>query len=337
MMKRFLLLPLLLVLVACGNAEMDVDQLAIDEIATQESGVSSTATPAGVLATVPPSSPTSSATAIPPSATPQPPTATPLPPTATATQVREGTSTEGEQTYEVAYVASDDPLNVRAEPDPEAEIVGTLPLQTEGIEVTGAGEQVGDNLWLPIEAGELAGWVNSLYLTETIAADTFCESEEARALVEAFQEAVAVTDEEALAGLINPQRGLRVRVSWWNPEVWLSGQEVDNLLSSDTVYNWGVEDGSGNRIQGSFRDVILPMLERDLLPADEIACNEIVHGGTAGLVQLPEAYEGLNYYAFYRPPGPDQVEMDWGTWVVGVEQWQGEYEVAFLVHFAWEI
>lgn len=333
MMKRFLLLPLLLVLVACGTAEVD-----IAEVATEEGGTnSSTATPAAAATTTPPPSATSTATTIPPTATRRPPTATPLPPTATATQVREGTTAEGERTYEVAYVEPEDQLNVRAEPDPGAEIVGTLALQTEDVEITDEGEQVGDNTWVPIQAGELAGWVNSLYLTEVVAPDAFCESEEARTLVEAFREAVAAADEDALAGLINPQRGLRVRVSWWNPEVWLSGEEAENLLSSDTFHEWGVEDGSGNPIQGSFQDVILPMLERDLLPADEIACNEIVHGGTAGLVQLPEAYEGLNYYSFYRPPGEGEVEMDWGTWVVGVEQWQGEYEIAFLVHFAWEI
>jgi hypothetical protein len=79
------------------------------------------------------------------------------------------------------------------------------------------------------------------------------------------------------------------------------------------------------------------MLERDLLPATETGCNEILHGGTAGLVQLPDSFAGINYYSFYRPAGPDEVEMDWGTWVAGVERWQGSYQIAFLVHFAWEI
>lgn len=330
MMKRFLLLPLLLLLVACGNPEADVDPLAVSDVATEESG--GNATPTEVPATVPPPSPTSSPTTIPPTVTSPPATATPLPPTVTAT-----TQLRAAETYEVAYVATDDTLNVRVEPDPNAEIVGSLPVQTQEIEVTGAGERVGDNLWLPVQVEEMTGWVNSLYLTEVVAPDRFCDSESARALAEAFREAVAAADEEALASVIDPQRGLRVRVHWWNPEVWIRGEEAENLLSSDTAHEWGVEDGSGNPIQGSFQDVILPMLERDLLPAEEVACNEIVHGGTAGLVQLPEAYAGLNYYAFYRPPGPDQVEMDWGTWVVGVEQWQGEYEIAFLVHFAWEI
>jgi hypothetical protein len=38
----------------------------------------------------------------------------------------------------------------------------------------------------------------------------------------------------------------------------------------------------------------------------------------------------------YRPAPADQ-ELDWGTWVVGIERWQERYFVSFLVHFEWEI
>jgi hypothetical protein len=52
-------------------------------------------------------------------------------------------------------------------------------------------------------------------------------------------------------------------------------------------------------------------------------------------VRLPDGYEQVNYYAYYRPAG--DIEFDWGTWVVGVEQWQGQWYVSYLVHFDWEI
>ena len=87
---------------------------------------------------------------------------------------------------------------------------------------------------------------------------------------------------------------------------------------------------------GSFAKVILPMLQKDLLGASETACNEILSGATAGLVQLPEGYEALNFYSLYRP-ATDEIEFDWGTWVVGIEQWNGRYYLGYLVHFAWEI
>lgn len=318
-MDKILLIVILLLLAGCGTVQVTVD--------------SATPLPDAANALDPVSSP--SPTAVPPTASPLPPTATPVPPSPAAT-VTPITAARA-ASYLVAYVPADDQLNVRTTPDPRAQIVGTLAPATGEIELTGTGQKVGTHTWLPIRAGELSGWVNSLYLTEAVPRDAFCQDQATRALVERFREAIASGDEAALAEMVNPERGLHVWVNWWNPEVWLTGAQAENLLGDDTVHDWGVEDGSGNEIQGSFQEIILPLLERDLLPAGEIACNEILHGGTAGIVQLPEGVDRLNYYAFYRPPGPDQVEMDWGTWVVGVERWQGADQIAFLVHFNWEI
>lgn len=174
-------------------------------------------------------------------------------------------------------------------------------------------------------------------VSQAVSPDTFCGDEEARALLEALQMAVAEEDEEQLAQLIHPEQGLRVRVSWWNPEVHFTGEEIETLLSSETGYDWGVEDGSGQAITGSFSEVVLPRLERDLVEAEEAGCNEILHGGTAGIVQLPEQYEPETFFSLYRPAPPDGIEMDWGTWAIGVKQWQGEPRITFLVHYKWEI
>ena len=89
-------------------------------------------------------------------------------------------------------------------------------------------------------------------------------------------------------------------------------------------------------IVGPFSERILPDLEEDLLPASERACNEILHGSTAGFVQLPEEYEAVNFYSLYRPAPEDGIEFDWGSWVAGVEQVDNRYVVTFLVPFAWE-
>jgi hypothetical protein len=81
----------------------------------------------------------------------------------------------------------------------------------------------------------------------------------------------------------------------------------------------------------------VPLLDENLLGASETSCGDILHGGTAGLVQLPPSYEGLNYVSFYRPPAPGEIEFDWGSWAVGIERWHGEYRLSFLVHYEWEI
>lgn len=66
--------------------------------------------------------------------------------------------------YETAYfdvtgVAPDDTLNIRAEPEAGAEIIGTLAHDAQFVEVTGASGN-----WVQVSSGERAGWVSSAYL-----------------------------------------------------------------------------------------------------------------------------------------------------------------------------
>ena len=137
--------------------------------------------------------------------------------------------------------------------------------------------------------------------------------------------------------MVEEGRSLRIRRHWWNPEVNLDSDVVPEIFISTESHRWGVADGSGEAIVGTFSVVIDPLLRQNLLGATEIGCGIILHGGTAGFVKLPIAYEGINFYSLYRPAGPDEFELDWGTWVVGIETWQDDYRLAFLVHYEWEI
>lgn len=310
----------LLLLVACGGVADSQPTLAPPPTAANAKAVQpTTPQPTPSLA------PTDTATARPPTATATP-SPTPSP-----------SSTPAEASYRVVYVAPDDELNVRRQAGVESEIVATLSPAATGLDLAGSGRMSDGSLWVPLALDGSEGWVNSLFLTESVSGEKFCEAEAPGDLLEQFQEAIESEDAESLQDAVDVQRGFHLRVSWWNPEVWLRGSELEEIFSSQEAYDWGVEDGSGRPIEGTFSDVILPLLQEDLLNAEEMGCNEILHGGTAGLVQLPAEYEGINYYSLFRPPGPGDVEMDWGTWVVGIEKWQGSYNIAFLVHFRWEI
>ncbi|MBK4217624.1 SH3 domain-containing protein [Paracoccus caeni] len=61
--------------------------------------------------------------------------------------------------FDVTNVASDDVLNVRAEPDGSAAIIGTLAPDAKGVEVIE--EAVG---WGRVNTGEGSGWVSMRYL-----------------------------------------------------------------------------------------------------------------------------------------------------------------------------
>jgi len=257
-------------------------------------------------------------------------TVTPKPSATPTMEVRE-------PRYRVVFVESGDVLNVRSGPGAENEVVGELPVDESDIRIVGPGQRSGESTWVPIAGDGTAGWVNSRFLSESLDEAQFCENEDVQVLLDELKEAVGDEDGAVLSRLIHPERGLRIRLSWWNPEVWIGGEEASELFESREVYDWGVEDGSGNAIEGTFVETTLPLLAEDLLSAEEVACNEILHGGTAGLVQLPDTYQGVAFYSFYRPGTDEFGGLDWGTWVVGVEKWQRKFYISYLLHFAWEI
>jgi len=262
-------------------------------------------------------------------------------PTPTPTQTEMPTSaifpqTTDEETYRVAFVEANDVLNVRLGPGVDNEITGSLSPDADGILITGSGLQVSGSTWVPVTWQEVSGWVNGRYLTGQLSDAEFCQDEDVLNLLAQLETAVANEDSDLLAQLVHPERGLRLRTAWWNPEVHLTNTDVTNLFLSTTTHEWGVEDGSGQPITGLFRDVMLPHLQKDLLAASSTTCNHIQHGPTAGSVRLPDGYQNVNNFSYFRDAG-DSIGFDWGTWVVGIEKWQSGTYLSFLVHFKYEV
>lgn len=239
------------------------------------------------------------------------------------------------QPYQVAYIPAGTGLSVRDRPGNPNEIA-ILESNTLSITISGPGQLANGIFWVPVTSNETIGYVNSLFLVEMVNFVTFCQDGVPLGVIDAFRQAVANRDETILAQLIHPERGLRIRHEWWNPEVYLTGQEALQLFSNPAGYNWGVHSGSGLPIEGSIGQIILPLLDHDLTPATQLACNAILHGSTTAVVQRPAEYEGVNFYSVYRPAFADS-EFDWGSWVIGLERWQGRYYISHLIHYAWEI
>ncbi|MEZ4518210.1 MAG: hypothetical protein R3C44_15775 [Chloroflexota bacterium] len=240
--------------------------------------------------------------------------------------------------YQVAFVELGDTLNVRSGPGVDYPVVAELQPDATDLAVDDSGQSlVAGSLWVWVEGDDAAGYVNSRFLTESVSGAEFCPDPTVAAILRDLQTAVENRDGRLLAGLVHPDRGLRLRHSWWNNEVLVQGNEVAGLFTDDTVYDWGTADGSGLPITGTVADTLLPLLERDLLDATESACNEVRHGPTAGMTIVPEAYEAVPFVSLYRAPGPQDLEFDWGSWAVGIERWEGQYYLSYLVHYAYEI
>ncbi|MCB8939621.1 MAG: hypothetical protein H6655_14515 [Ardenticatenaceae bacterium] len=323
----------LLLLVACGGADVlptPVPTLAVPTAVSATEFppdlptiITSTPNPTNTPdSSQPEQLPTEAATAVPATNTPAP---TPIPATPT--------NTSSVTEFAVIYVEPNDVLNVRSGPGVAFGIVGTIPPTATDVQITGSGQVVSGSTWVPVQRGSLAGWVNSRFLTGHLAEVAFCGNTAVRTLLDQLETAVANQNDALLTQLIHPERGVRVHLLWYDAETRLDNQ---NLLSDPTSYNWGNAAGSGEPVLGTPAQILLPRLQNDFLGATETACNEILHGGTPGLVVLPDSYATLNYYSFYRPGTEEYAGLNWGSWVVGVELWQGNFYVSTLVHYQWE-
>jgi hypothetical protein len=328
-MKRMVWFGMILLLVACGADPLPTPVPTIAVPSAPPVTEAPPAVPTGVPTSPPPATEseqlpttTNTATAVPPTNTPAK-TLIPL----TATSASRGAD------FSVIYVEPNDVLNVRSGPGVAFGIVGSLPPNAVDVQITGSGQLVAGSTWVPMQRGGLSGWVNSRFLTQAVANETFCGDTAVLQLLDRLETAVANQDDALLAQLIHPERGLRVRLLWYEAETQLDNQ---NLLSDPTSYNWGNAAGSGEPLLGTPAQILLPRLQNDLLGATETACNQILHGGTPGFVVLPDAYAPLNYYSFYRPGSEEFAGLNWGSWAVGVELWQGSYYATALLHYQWE-
>ena len=68
--------------------------------------------------------------------------------------------------YDVVDVASDDVLNIRAEPNAGAPVIGALGPNEQGIEVVSLST---DGRWARLNSGESSGWVSVRYLARSAA------------------------------------------------------------------------------------------------------------------------------------------------------------------------
>jgi len=243
--------------------------------------------------------------------------------------------------YAVIMVLPDNSLNVRAAPGLDGDVVETLPSNQLGLEPTGNRQTLEQDEWVEIRRpGRDPGWVNGWFLTQQVPSETFCVDPRVDNLVSDFFAALGAGDTGVLAELVSPAHGLTIRYGWSSPEVHFSVDAVKGIISDSSTYDWGIQEGSGQPLQGTFARVVLPRLTDIPAAKSTRHCNTletgVATGGTTAKVIWPEEYTNLNYVAVYRaaPPGD---EMNWRTWALGIEYVNGEPYVAFLVQYQWEI
>lgn len=246
------------------------------------------------------------------------------------------------QKVAVVFVSEGNELEIRSRPGADQAVIANISPHAQNITLSKAFEWQDDHeLWVEITTADgISGWVDAYYLTNQISSDAFCMDKRVTSLMAQFIDAVKERNGEKFFELVSPLHGLFIRHEWWNPEIQIKDPEqIMNIFTSATSYDWGIQDGNGLEISGSFQDVILPLLS-EVVDNSPRSCNTLeqglASGGSTGFIQWPFEYANLNYIALYRS-APAGDELNWRTWAVGIEFIGNKAYIVALVQYHWEI
>ncbi len=237
--------------------------------------------------------------------------------------------------YAVFLVGEDDVLNIRSAAGTGHDVTGHFAPDAADVHSTGQSATSGGDVWLEVEnpfGG--TGWVNSRYLTEFVTSQEFCSDSRVDTLLDDFKQAINAEDGDLLETLVSPAHGLELAYWRYGPSANYTPKEAAWVFDSAYEVNWG-SGPSGLDDVGTFREFPLPSLEEVLNDEDyEQQCNDI-SSASMYMEPWPAVYSNVNFYALYKPGTPD-VDLDWGTWLAGVEYVDGEPYLFALIRFVWE-
>jgi hypothetical protein len=239
--------------------------------------------------------------------------------------------------YSVVWIPEDETLKIHNPAGIAGTVIGELPYDQSGIKLTGGSTSLGSSVWVEIETQDgLSGWVNEWNLTETVLNDTFCADGRIPGVLVHVIQAIETQDGQKLAQFVNPERGLIIRHDWWNPEVIIPQDQVARLFEDRTKRDWGVISGGDFPIEGSFDELIRPLILETVQESDPI-CNQLPIGTTTRPAIWPQEYSTLNYRSFYRPASDNGNPFNWTTWAFTFEYIGGRPYLTVLVQFQGDI
>jgi len=159
-----------------------------------------------------------------------------------------------------------------------------------------------------------------------------CADPQVITLIDSLKKALLTADGALLGSLVSPN-GMEVRwIRYGNIVTYDQGQ-AQFLFETTFEANWGAEPGSGQEKTGAFHDVIVPDLIKVFNQPYTLHCNEIKHGGASYDVSWP--YD-KDFYSIYDAGTQPNGNLDWRTWVAGIEYVNGKPFIYALMQFFWE-
>ena len=162
---------------------------------------------------------------------------------------------------------------------------------------------------------------------------TICNDPQVTAMIDSFKSAILKSDGPLLGSLVSPQRGMDVAYFRDGTVITYRPEHAKFLFETTFEVDWGTEPGSGAMKRGSFHDVIVPRLVEIFNQPYTLHCNELKHGGATYEMAWPYQDE---FYSIFFPGTQANGNMDWHTWVMGIEYVGGKPYVYALMQFFWE-
>ena len=162
---------------------------------------------------------------------------------------------------------------------------------------------------------------------------TICGDPQVTAMIDSFKKAILTSDGPLLSSLVSPSRGMDVAYFRDGTVITYRQEHAKFLFETTFEVDWGTEPGSGALKRGSFHDVVLPELVRIFNQPYTLHCNELKHGGATYELAWPYQSE---FYSIHFPGTQANGNMDWHTWVMGIEYVGGKPYAYALMQFFWE-
>ncbi len=162
----------------------------------------------------------------------------------------------------------------------------------------------------------------------------FCSNPAVLNLINAFKTAIIQSDGVTLSQLVSPTHGMDVRIFRNGNVINYDQQHAKFVFVSTFQANWGNAPASGEPIQGSFSNVVLPELLKVFTQPYSLHCNQLQHGGATYTPAWP--YPGQDFYSAYYAGTSTNGYLDWYTWAIGIEFVGGKPYIFALVPFFWE-
>ena len=186
----------------------------------------------------------------------------------------------------------------------------------------------------PVPAGAQGIATRAVYSKQVISSAEFCADSQPTTLINTFKQSLQSSNGPLFASLISPVDGMQARLYRDGRVVTYDRTHAKFLFETTYSIDWGIAPGSGMLRSGPFHETILPDL-LDVFNRDyTLGCNQLQVGGTTYQPVWP--YNGVNFYSVYSPGTQANGNMDWHTWLLGMDYVNNKPYLSAIMQLKWE-